>query len=204
MDHMDEKTAELRDIFVSVTESETVTERQEEARGSLAGDVPEDREERVREVIGEMRERCVFDTDLDDEALVRVATGYFEGESDTDIAETVGEDRRTVVHARLALHLLHDRDTDAPFDLAELRRLVNEDATTAEAAAELDVSESTVRRYRRVVESQAEARRVSDRFRAAFEDLFTDATAEQFTADVKQDGLDDATEDAESESNVSL
>ncbi|MFC7229456.1 conditioned medium-induced protein 4 [Salinirubellus salinus] len=200
---MDEKTAELRDIFVNVTESETVTERQEEARGSLAGDVPEDREERIHETIAELRERCAFDTTLDDDALVTVVVGFFEGESDTDIAAALDEDRRTVVRARLALHLLRDRDTDAPFDLERLRSLLA-DGSVADAAAELDVSESTVRRYRRVLDAQAEERRVSGRFRAEFEDLFTDAAAEQLTADVKESGLEDATEDAESESNVSM
>lgn len=200
---MDEKTVELRDIFVNVTESETVTERQEEARGSLAGDAPADREERVRETIAEMRELTAFDTDLDDDALVAVVFGFFEDRSDTDIAEAVGADRRTIVRARLALHLLRDRDTDAPFDLAELRSLLT-DGSVADAAAELDVSESTVRRYRRVLDAQAEERRVSGRFRAEFEDLFTDAAAEQLTAGVKQSGLEDATEDAESKSNVSM
>jgi hypothetical protein len=200
---MDEKTAELREIFVNVTESETVTERQEESRGSLTGDAPADREERVRETVGEMRERLAFDTDLGDDALVAVVFGFFEGHSDTDIAETIGEGRRTVVRARLALHLLRDRDTDAPFDLAELRSLLA-DGSVADAAAELDVSESTVRRYRRVLDAQAEDRQVSGRFRAEFEDLFTDAAAEQLTADVKESGLEDATEDAESESNVSM
>lgn len=200
---MDEKTAELRDIFVNVTESDTVTERQEEARGSLTGDAPADREERIRETIAELRERCSFGTDLDDDALVAVVLGFFEGASDTDIAETIGESRRTVVRARLALHLRRDRDTDAPFDLDRLRALLDE-GSVADAAAELDVSESTVRRYRRVLDAQAEERRVSGRFRAAFEDLFTDATAEHLTADVKETGLEDATEDAESESNISM
>lgn len=200
---MDEKTAELRDIFVNVTESDTVTERQEEARGSLTGDAPADREERIRETIAELRERCSFETDLADDALVAVVVGFFEGTSDTDIAETVGEDRRTVVRARLALHLLRDRDTDAPFDLERLRTLLDE-GSVADAAAELDVSESTVRRYRRVLDARAEERRVSGRFRAAFEDLFADAAVEQLTANVRETGLEEATEDAESESNISM
>ena len=200
---MDEKTAELRDIFLDVTESETVTERQEEARGSLAGEEPADRAERVRDVVAEMRDRLAFRTDLDDDALVTVVTGFFEGKSDTDIASVLDTDRRTVVRARLGLHLLRDRDTDAPFDLDRLRSLL-EDGTVADAAERLDVSESTVRRYRRVLEAREAARRVSGRFRDAFADLFTDAAAEQLTADVKESGLQDATEDAESESNVSM
>jgi hypothetical protein len=202
---MDEKTEELRDIFMNVTDEATVTERQEEGRGSLAdGPADEDREAGIRAVLSEMRERYAFETDLDDAALVVVVRGFFEGETDTSIAEALSVTRREVFRARLDLHLLRDADTDAPFDLADLRDLLVDDVPVADIAARLDVSESTVRRYRRVVDARTEARQVSDRFRSEFEDLFTDAAAEQLTADVKQDGLEDATDGMESESDLSL
>jgi hypothetical protein len=72
---MDEKTAELRDIFVEATGSETVTERQAEARGSLADAGGED-VAGVRELVERMRERYEFETDLDDDALVRVVRTF--------------------------------------------------------------------------------------------------------------------------------
>jgi predicted nucleotidyltransferase len=131
--------------------------------------------------------------------------GYFEGDSDTETAEAVGADRRTVFRARLDLQLLRDRDTDAPFDLADLRDLLVDDVPVSEVAEELGASESTVRRYRRVLRAQHEARQVSDRFRAEFEDQFTDAElSEQMTSEVKEDGLEEATEGMESESDVSF
>jgi hypothetical protein len=203
---MDEKTEELRDIFMDVTDEDTVTERQEEGRGSLADEQSEaDVEAGIRSVVEEMRERYEFDTDLDDDALVRVVRGYFEGDSDTETAEAVGADRRTVFRARLDLQLLRDRDTDAPFDLADLRDLLVDDVPVSEVAEELGASESTVRRYRRVLRAQHEARQVSDRFRAEFEDQFTDAElSEQMTSEVKEDGLEEATEGMESESDVSF
>jgi hypothetical protein len=201
---MDEKTAALRDIFLNVTDSETVTERQKKGRGSLAQRGPADRADRIREIIATMRERCVFDADLDDGALVTVVTGFFDGKSDTDIGADIDRDRQAVVRARLALHLLHDRDTDAPFELGELGSLLRDGTSVAEAAVELNVNESTIQRYRRVLHAKTEQRRVSGRFRAQFDDLFTDVKTEQLTAEIQETGLQDATEDAESESNISL
>lgn len=203
---MDDKTEELRDIFMDVTDEDTVTEPQEEGRGSLADEQSdEDVEAGIRSVIEEMRERYEFDTDLGDEALARVVRGYFEGDSDTEIAEAIDADRRAVFRARLDLQLLRDRDTDAPFEMADLRDLLVDDVPVSGIAEELDASESTVRRYRRVLRAQHEARQVSHRFRAEFEDQFTDAElSEQMTSDVKEDGLEEATEGMESESDVSF
>jgi hypothetical protein len=201
---MDEKTAALRDIFVNVTDSKTVTERQKKGPGSLTQGVPANRADRIREIITTMRDRCVFDTTLEDDALVTVVTGFFDGESDTDIGANIDQDRRTVVRARLALHLIDDRDTDAPFELDELRSLLRDGSSVTEAAVELNTNESTVQRYRQVLHAKTEQRRVSGRFRAQFDDLFTDVKTEQLTAGIRETGLQDATEDAESESNISL
>jgi len=192
---MDEKTEELRDIFIDVTDEETVTERQEEERGSLTVD-EDDADAAIRDEIAEMRETYEFATNLDDADLRRVVSGFYEGESDAEIADDLDVSRRTVFRARADLHLV--RDTDAPFDLATLRDLLDEELTVAEIADELDVAESTVRRYRRVVRARDEARRVSNRYRAAFEDALADVElAERMTEDVAEDGLDDATEGME-------
>jgi hypothetical protein len=203
---MEEKTEELRDIFMDVTDEETVTESQEEGRGSLADDGAREPEpDCLRAVIQEMRERFEFSTELSDDDLVRVVEGFYGGEVDASIANDLDVSRDVVLRARLDLHLLRDRDTDAPFDLDELRELLDQDVTVGEMAEQLDVSESTIRRYRRVVRAQNEARRVSDRFRAEFEDLFVDAElASTMTEEMKEDGLEEATEGMESESDVSL
>lgn len=205
---MDDKTEDLRDIFIEVAEDDTVTERQEDPRGSLGADeVPDEAaiEEELSDIVGEMRARYGFETDLADEDLVRVLRGYFQGESDTGIADALGVSRRVVFRARLDLHLLHDRDTDAPFDLADLRELLESDRTVAEIADELDVAASTVRRYRRVVAARNRARRVADRYRSEFEDLLTDAEmTTRMTTDVKENGLEGATEGTEPDSDVSL
>lgn len=198
---MDEKTEELRDIFMDVTDEETVTENQEESRGSLTDE--RDAAERIGEIVARMREEYDFDTSLSDEQLVTVVEGFYTGATDSAIAEELDASRRDVFRARLDLHLVRDRDTDAPFEFDAFRELLSEGHSTGDVADELDVSPSTVRRYRRVVQSQNEARRVSDRFRSEFEDALVDADlAEQFTSDMKDDGLEEATDGMET--NVSF
>lgn len=205
---MDDKTAELRDIFLDVTDDEAVTETQEEGRGSLVGD-DADVDERIAAVIARMRDRFEFDTSLDDDALHVVVTGFYDGETDTAIADAVGCSRDAVRTARLDLHLLRDRDTDAPFDLDDLRERLERggpggdpggDPDVAAIAADLDVSPSTVRSYRRVLETQRRIRRVNGRFTDEFEELLTDAALEgDLTEDVTHDGLEEATEGMETD-----
>lgn len=199
---MDEKTAELRDIFIDVTDEETVTESQEAARGSLTADEAGG-DAAIEEVVAEMRDAYDFATDLSDAELRAVVRGFYEGDTDTAVAERLGVSRRTVFRARLDLHLVRDRDTDAPFDLTELRELLDGERTIAEVADALDVAESTVRRYRRVLRAREESRRVSNRYRAAFEDALGDVTlAQRMTEEVTEDGLEDAADGMET--NVSL
>lgn len=194
---MDEKTEELRDIFVDITDEDTVTERQAESRGSLTGETST---EELAAIVAEMREVCGFDTSLEDETLATVVERFYAGDADADIAEALDVDRRTVFRARLDLHLIREDDTDAPFDFERFREFVAADRTTSDIAEALDVSESTVRRYRRVVDAQDEHRRVSGRFRSEFEDLIAAADlSQQLTTDVQEDGLDEATDGMETD-----
>ena len=202
---MDEKTEELRDIFEEVTGEETVTETQEETPGTLAGEDDGEVAERLAGVVARMREEYEFDTDRSDAEYAHLVRAYYEGEEDAEIAEALDVDRREVVRARLDVHLVRDRDRDAPFELKRLRRLLNDDDSTGEIAEELDVSASTVRRYCRIVETENAIRSVSARYQADFEDVLTDAgISSDMTSDVKEDGLEDATEGAEAESDMSL
>lgn len=194
---MDEKTEELRDIFVDIADDDTVTERQAESRGSLTGETST---EGLAAVVAEMRAVCGFDTSLDDGTLVAVVERFYAGDSDGDIAEALDVDRRTVFRARLDLHLIRDGDSDAPFDFERFRELLAEDRATSDIAETLGVSESTVRRYRRVVDAREEHRRVSGRFRSEFEDLVAAADlSQQLTTDVQDDGLEEATDGMETD-----
>lgn len=197
---MDEKTEELRDIFIDVTDSDTVTESQEDSRGSLTDDSAVT--DRLRELVADMRERYEFDTDLDDEQLCHLVHRFYEGASDADLARDLDVDRRVVFRARMDLHLLRDRDTDAPFDFEAFRRRVVADGETSAStlATEFDVSESTARRYRRIVSAEDQSRRANDRYRDEFDSILGDADLEgSLTQEATEDGLEDATDGVETD-----
>ncbi|GAA0303664.1 conditioned medium-induced protein 4 [Halarchaeum salinum] len=199
---MDEKTRELRDIFVDVTEGETVTESQQEGHGSLATDAEID--DRLHDVVDAMRERLDFRTDLDDDALVRLVRGFYAGDDDTALADTLGVDEERVVEARRDLHLVQPDVADAPLDLDALRRAIETgDPSDADLAADLDSDPDTVREYRRVARIQTEIRSLNDRYRAEFESILQDRDlAERLTTAAQEDGLEEATEGQETNTNL--
>ncbi|SEO55227.1 hypothetical protein SAMN04487948_103193 [Halogranum amylolyticum] len=196
---MDEKTAELRDIFIDTTGSDTVTESQEEARGSLT-ETGGQTDVRVAEIVGTMREKYTFVSGLDDDDLHTVVERFYEDESDADIATAVGVDEDTVFDARMDLHLVRETDRDAPVDLDELRRLLVEETSIEERAAALGTDETVVSHYSEIVEADLESTRANDRFRDEFEELFTDsALTNRMASDAREDGLREATEDLETD-----
>lgn len=198
---MDEKTEELRDIFLEVADEETVTESQSDERGTLRGGG--DIEEQLRDVISEMDDRFEIETSLDESDLVELVRGFYDGDSDTALADRLDVSRRTVVRARVQLHLIRDRDRAAPFDVDEAIRLREGGATMKELATRYEASESTIRRYLRVKEMDQRSRQVNQRYRTMFDSIIGDSDiATRLTEDVHEDGLEDATEGMES--NVSF
>jgi hypothetical protein len=196
---MDEKTAELRDIFIDTTGSDTVTESQEETRGSLT-ETGGQTDARVAELIGTMRGKYTFVSGLEDDELQQVVERFYENDSDTDIAEAIGVDEDTVFDARMDLHLVRNTDRDAPFELAELRTLLVNETPADERASELGVDETLVSHYSEVVEADLESTRANDRFRDEFEELLTDsALTNRMATDAREDGLREATEDIETD-----
>lgn len=194
---MDEKTEELRDLFLDVADDGTVTEQQEETPGSLTDEQPED--ERLDDVLGRMGERYEFETDWDDESYRRLVRGFFDEESDAELAEELGVDETSVARARFDLHLLREEDTEFPFELRELRRLRNADED-AELAEELETDEETIERALCVIEAQDEARTANDRFRDEFEEIVTDGDlSSRLARDAREDGLEEATEGMETD-----
>jgi hypothetical protein len=183
---MDDKTAELRDIFLDATGGEeTVTERQAERRGSLVDvDDPAAVDARLRDLVTTMRERYDFETDFDPDAYVRLIRGFYDGDDDESLADALdsegvlradGEavDADTVRRARLDCHLVRERDRadDAPAAVRE-----------------------------RVVAAEREATRANHRFRDAFAELLTDADLSgRLASDSREDGLREATEDIETD-----
>ena len=193
---MDEKTAELRDLFLEVTDEETVTETQEESPGSLADREADD--DRLASLVATMRERCSFETDLSDGTLVAVVRRFYAGDDDDAIADAIGESPETVARARLDLHLLRERERDPPVDLGPFRDALRETDSIEAVADRFDLDVETARWLRRVARTREEIRRVNDQFRAEFESLLTDRDlSERLTGDTADDGLDDATEGQE-------
>ncbi|SEQ76813.1 conditioned medium-induced protein 4 [Natrinema salaciae] len=193
---MNDKTEELRDIFTDVTDGEeTVTESQEDTRGSLERDERSD-EERLESVVQQMRERYEFETALSDDELISVARDFYDERSDGEIADEMGVDADEIFEARMSLHLVGEDDADE-VDLAAIRDRDEDDATLA---AEYDVSEDRIRRYRRVAEAENQSRTANDRYRDEFDSILADAElSERMTSDLREDGLEDATEGMETD-----
>ncbi|GAB7010595.1 hypothetical protein [Halorubrum trueperi] len=223
---MDEKTSDLRDIFVDATGSDTVTERQSESRGTLTGRDEAAVDDRVRELIATMRDRYGFSTGLDDGAYARIARGRFEFDDDEALSAALAADDSlaldvdsdaldaddslaldvapaTVRDARLDLHLVRETDRevdDAAFEYADLKALTAEGNSIVECADELDADPDTVAKYARVARVDLTSTRANDRYRDEFRDLLTDAEIEgSHAAAAREDGLKEATEDIETD-----
>ncbi|WP_265109398.1 conditioned medium-induced protein 4 [Halosolutus halophilus] len=193
---MNDKTEELRDIFTDVTDGEaTVTESQEDTRGSLEKD-ERTVEDRLENVITQMRERYEFETPLTDAQLIALAKAFYDDESDAAIADELDVDEDVVFETRLSLHLVADDDADE-VDLVAIRDREEDDATLA---AEYDVSEAQIRRYRKVAAAKNESRAANDRYRDEFDSILADADlTDRMASDVREDGLEDATEGMETD-----
>ena len=146
---MDDKTADLRDLFVETTGEETVTETQTDARGSLSTDDADAVEEALSALVGEMVDRYAFDADLPESDLCHVVRAFFDpgtagagagswsADADAAVAASlsVDADAETVFRARMDLHLVADADRDGPVPYADLRTLVSAESPTDGADA---------------------------------------------------------------------
>lgn len=196
---MDEKTEELRDIFVDATGADSITESQEESRGSLSDAEPDIRR-RVEKVIEQMRERYDFQTALTTAELRQVVMASFEDVDDETIATELEVNPETVFDARMDLHLVQEADRDAPFNLTELRRMLVRDASREECVEALGADEETISHFAEVIRAELEATRANNRFYDEFIELLTDTDlAAKHAKDAREDGLKEATEDIETD-----
>ncbi|WP_135664839.1 hypothetical protein [Halorhabdus rudnickae] len=196
---MGEKTDELRDLFVDVAGTDTVTEDQEPSSGTLSNPDEQTVDRQLRAVLEGMAERFSFETAIGDDQRVALVRAFYHGDSDAELADRLSIDEETARRARLELHLFREADTDAPVDWEELRRRLKEDEETV-LVEELDLDRDAIAQYRRVLEAREEARGVSYRFQSAFRDVIPDADlAERLTADVTEDGLEEAAADIETD-----
>ena len=195
---MDEKTEELRDIFLSVSEEETVTESQEDERGSLA-DESESVETRLQRTIDRIREKFGFEASLADEDRRLLVEGFYDGDSDAELADALGTETETVFRARMDLHLVRDAEPELDEAAVDMVR-DRSDASAGELADAVGATPDEICRCRAVLGAEARSRRVSQRFRTAFEETLTDVELTGgLTAETHEDGLEEATEGAETE-----
>lgn len=195
---MDQKTEELREMFLEVSDTDTVTESQAEQRGSLTEETSVDDE--LEELILEMQDRYEFRTDLSLSELKSLTRAVYDGTSDAEIARSLSIAETTVFKTRLDLHLLRDADTNAPFDFDQFRRALAQGASIDELADQFDTSTETIRHYRTVHQALDQSRRANDRYRDAFAELLADADlTDTLTDSVTEDGLEDATEGMETD-----
>lgn len=193
---MDDKTAELREIFIDVSDRDTVTESQEESPGSLADDT--DRRERVADLIAEMQDTYEFESSFDVEALVRIADGYFEDESDAELAATFDTTADAIREARLDLHLIRDDDRSEIPEIDRVQEALDAGRGPAELATDFDLEPDAAELAARLVRTEQEMMRSNYRFRDEFRSLLGDEDlSDQLTEAAKQDGLEDATEGIE-------
>ncbi|MFB6109251.1 MAG: conditioned medium-induced protein 4 [Halodesulfurarchaeum sp.] len=194
---MADRTDELRELFESVTGTETVTEPQADTHGTLATD--RDGLAALEAEIDRMRERLDFETPLSTSQLARVVQRFYAGAGDAEIAADLETAPEAVRRARLDLHLV--RDGERPPDSAtdQLRAVEAGAKTVAAVAEQLDRSAETVRRWLAVRATQTERRRVADRYRQSFESLLADQgeIAERLTASLEETGMGEVLADQE-------
>ncbi len=192
---MNEKTEKLRNIFTSVTDEETVTESQEDTRGSLEQD-ERTVDERLLGVIEQMRGRYEFDPPLTEEQLLTITKRFYEDDGDEEIADDLGVSPEVVFEARMSLHLIADDDASG-IDLAAMK---NHEEDEGKLTAEYDVDGDRIRRYRRVAEAKEQSLTANDRYRDEFDAILADADlSSRMARDVREDGLEDATEGMETD-----
>ena len=190
----------LREIFMDVSQgAETTTETQKEQRGRWQPRVSGDTEG-IRETIEEMRDRYDLRTKLSDDQLVTLVQAFFEEHNDSQIARRIGDASldKTVMRARLGLHLFRECDDQASFDVGGLRECLKTENSTAECAQRIGIAKSTIGRYRRVFDAKAEAERVDNQYFKRFEQYCHGDTGDgDFTPlRIEEDGLSDAVDGA--------
>lgn len=156
---MDKETQQLRDLFVDVTNEDTVTESQDPT-GTAPRVTPDTApSDDLATVIMDIQDETGFTTQLTTDELVTLVTEYFAGASDYEIAEILGDTNRdkVVTRARINLHLFRDRDFDAPFDLAEFETQIENGLSIPDCAEQLGISRSTAWQYYRRLNLRAEA-----------------------------------------------
>jgi len=152
----DTRKRQLLELFTTITNKKAIVEPMRKVHGTLR-----DRDAVEREIALIMREildRGYFKTKLTPRQLAKLVVAYYDGMNDTEIARALGDEKlsKTVARARVRLKLFRDLDFKMPFDQEKLVKLLESGKTLKEISEELNVSPSTLREYRHVIEQRSD------------------------------------------------
>ncbi len=187
----DTRKRKLLELFTTITNKKAIVEPMRKVHGTLR-----DRDAVEREIALIMREildRGYFKTKLTPRQLAKLVVAYYDGMNDTEIARALGDEKlsKTVARARVRLKLFRDLDFKMPFDQEKLVKLLESDKTLKEISEELNVSPSTLREYRHVIEQRSDT--TLDPYLERIRDVMEDRDlSEAMTRGVANDGLSEA------------
>lgn len=187
----DTRKRKLLELFTTITNKKAIVEPMRKVHGTLR-----DRDAVEREIALIMREildRGYFKTKLTPRQLAKLVVAYYDGMNDTEIARALGDEKlsKTVARARVRLKLFRDLDFKMPFDQEKLVKLLESDKTLKEISEELNVSPSTLREYRHVIEQRNDT--TLDPYLERIRDVMEDRDlSEAMTRGVANDGLSEA------------
>ncbi|HOD85628.1 MAG TPA: response regulator receiver protein [Methanoculleus sp.] len=187
----DTRKRQLLELFTTITNKKAIVEPMRKVHGTLR-----DRDAVEREIALIMREildRGYFKTKLTPRQLAKLVVAYYDGMNDTEIARALGDEKlsKTVARARVRLKLFRDLDFKMPFDQEKLVKLLESDKTLKEISEELNVSPSTLREYRHVIEQRSDT--TLDPYLERIRDVMEDRDlSEAMTRGVANDGLSEA------------
>ena len=188
---MSDKTEQLKELFLKISSSTKVVEKQATLHGDLKGS--SEIERKLRVVVSDMCKRYNIQTKLTPEQLATVVRLFYKGLSDTEIAEQLGDRalNKTVSRARIKLHLFRESDLKPPFEKQEFLKLAEAGLSVKEMSESLGVAPSTISEYKNIFECQAAAER--DGYTKRFEDIISDQdVSERMVTHIsKDDGLQD-------------
>jgi hypothetical protein len=188
---MSAKTEQLRDLFLKMSPSTKVIEKQARQHGDLRGSSEIDHA--LSEIVSEMIDRYNIQTKLSAEQLASMVRLFYKGLTDTEIAEELGDRalNKTVSRARIKLHLFRESDLRLPFDKEDFMRLVGSGCSVKEMSEALGIAPSTISEYRNIFDCQHAAKQ--DGYTKRFEEILSDQdVSERMVYHISKDGLQDA------------
>ena len=187
----DTRKRQLLELFTTITNKKAIVEPMRKVHGTLRERDAVERE--IALIMREILDRGYFKTKLTPRQLAKLVVAYYDGMNDTEIARALGHENlsKTVARARVRLKLFSYLDFKMPFDQEELLKLLESGKTLKEISEELNVSPSTLREYRHVIEQRSDT--TLDPYLERIRDVMEDRDlSEAMTRGVANDGLSEA------------